>query len=412
MDPLGDLREFVEHVQSYVDWTEEDAALVQALRPAVAPHFSALVEDFYNAIRGHALTAGIVTGGEPQYDRLKRTLQEWLRSLFTGPYDLEFATTRWRVGQRHVDIGLQQALAFAALARLRIGINQIVLASIWRQDARLQRALVAVNKLLDVDAAIIDFAFQRASAHRLQLEAMRRVQQSERLAAIGQMVAGLAHESRNALQRSHACLEALKLDIDDRPDALKQAERIQSALDRLHVLYEEVRNYAAPIKLDLEPTDVAALIRAVWSNLEARRTASSSRCELHVEQSRPCLVQADRHRLDQVLTNLIQNALDAGSPTGRVQCSIRYDSQDRGCQIDIDDDGPGIPAEMRQQVFEPFFTTKTRGTGLGLAITKRIVEAHGGSIRVDQGPLGGARFTVVLPGSDGTSFFAEEVAAL
>src|SRR5690606_7277617 len=108
-----------------------------------------------------------------------------------------------------------------------------------------------------------------ASLHRVQSE--HRAVQSERLAAIGQMVTGLAHESRNALQRSQACLEMLSLEVEDRPQALELVGRIQRAQDHLHHLYEEVRSYATPIRIQRTPTDLGEVWRETWANLEFAR---------------------------------------------------------------------------------------------------------------------------------------------
>mgnify|MGYP001237799476 CR=1 FL=1 len=397
MDYELPLEEFYQQLQAYVDWTDTDAALIVQMAPWVTPTFDAMVEDFYEAIQRYPFTFRVITEGEPQISRLKGTLHAWLKSLFGGQYDLSFATSRWRVGRRHVEIGLHQAYAIAALDRLRLRIIQTLMESKELSPAIRSPALMAINKLLDIDAAIIEFAYQQANAERLHQVAMVRVQQAERLAAIGQMVTGLAHESRNALQRSHACLEALKLYIDDRPEAMVQAERIQKALDRLHVLYEEVRNYAAPIRLDCEPTDLHQVVKSAWGNLEPRWSPLGVSGQIIADVSVSCLVPVDRHRIDQVLTNLMQNAVDACGERGTVRCTIAANEGDGTCTISIEDTGPGVEPQLRSQVFEPFFTTKTKGTGLGLAITRRIVEAHGGSICVDHSDLGGARFILTIP---------------
>jgi C4-dicarboxylate-specific signal transduction histidine kinase len=187
--------------------------------------------------------------------------------------------------------------------------------------------VIAVNKLLDMDAAIIDFAYQQAFGKLLQESAVAKVQQSERLAALGQMVTGLAHESRNVLQRSHACLEALLQDIEDRPEALKQAHRIQNALDKLHILYEEVRNYAAPINLDREPVDLVRLASTAWYNLETRWRDQATTFAVNCEHPNDAKIIGDRHRLDQVLSNLLQNSIDAAGQNGAICCTI---SRSRG----------------------------------------------------------------------------------
>lgn len=395
-----DISVFFERIKSYVGWSEADAKLVRAVWPKVQPLIPGLVEDFYQTILEHEFTARVISGGQPQIERLRGTLANWVASLFAGKYDDEFAYTRWRVGRRHVEIGLNQAYAMAALTRLRIGITRGLCEVSDQSRHELCETVIAVNKLLDMDAAIIDFAYQQAFARILEESAAAKVKQSERLAAIGQMVTGLAHESRNVLQRSHACLEALLQDIEDRPEALKQAHRIQNALDRLHILYEEVRNYAAPINLEREPVDLVRLTSTAWYNLETRWRDHGTALAVHCAHPADAMIIADRHRLDQVLTNLLQNAIDASGSGGAICCTISRTADNTHCQLVLEDNGPGISAERIERVFEPFFTTKTKGTGLGLAITKRIIEAHQGSILVQRSELGGAKMTIVLPAHD------------
>jgi len=396
----SDISVFFQRIKSYVGWTEEDARQVQMAWPQIAPLVPGFAEDFYQTILNHEFTARVVTGGQPQVERLKVTLAKWVASLFAGKYDDEYALTRWRVGNRHVEIGLNQAYAMAALTRLRIGITRGLCETSSQSQHELCATVIAVNKLLDMDAAIIDFAYQQAFGKLLQESAAAKVQQSERLAAIGQMVTGLAHESRNVLQRSHACLEALLQDIEDRPEALKQAHRIQNALDRLHILYEEVRNYAAPINLDREPVDLVRLTSTAWYNLETRWRDQGTTLAVKCEHPADAMITGVRHRLDQVLTNLLQNAIDAAGQNGAICCTISRSEDNTSCRMVLEDNGPGISNDRIARVFDPFFTTKTKGTGLGLAITKRIIEAHHGKIQIERSELGGAKMTIDLPAHD------------
>lgn len=229
-------------------------------------------------------------------------------------------------------------------------------------------------------------------------EAQLRTLQAERLAAIGQMVAGLAHESRNALQRSQACLEMLALAVRDRPEALDLIARLQKAQDHLHHLYEDVRSYAAPIILDRQPCDLGAVWRDVWADLEpARRAREAVLREATGNVDLRCV--ADPFRLGQVFRNILENSLAAS----RGPVVVEISAQDATLQGDpavrllVRDNGPGLDPEQRQKVFDPFFTTKAKGTGLGMAIARRIVEAHGGQIAVGNAEFPGALFVIILP---------------
>jgi PAS domain S-box-containing protein len=229
-------------------------------------------------------------------------------------------------------------------------------------------------------------------------QAQERAVQSERLAAIGEMVAGLAHESRNALARSQACLEMLALVVRDRAEALDLINRIQKAQDHLHTLYEDVRGYAAPIQLDKSACDLKQVWRDAWNHLEsARADKQGSLVERADGSDLSCI--ADPFRLEQVFRNILDNALAAGSAPVVVEVRAEEDrlQGEPAIRVSIRDDGPGIPPDRRARVFDPFFTTKARGTGLGMPIAKRIVEAHGGRIGIGNGDEPGATFLITLP---------------
>ncbi len=229
-------------------------------------------------------------------------------------------------------------------------------------------------------------------------QAQERALQSERLAAIGEMVTGLAHESRNALQRCQACLEMLTLKVCDRPDAIDLIGRLQKAQDDLHRLYEDVRSYAAPIRLDKVACDLDKVWRESWAHLEEARNDKHAqfRETLNGVDLR-CM--GDPFRLDQVFRNLLENALSAGSPPVAIEVSTTAAELDGqpALRVAVKDNGPGIARQQRLKVFDPFFTTKSKGTGLGLAIAKRIVEAHGGQITIGDAPGPGAVFIITLP---------------
>jgi len=268
------------------------------------------------------------------------------------------------------------------------------------RDGRTRAMLRNVRCLTDYDGApallIVDHDITELKA------AQQRVLSSERMAAIGQMCAGLAHESRNALQRSQACLEMLALKLVDRPDTLKLIDRVQQAQDDLHRLYEDVREYAAPIKLVIRDCHLDEIWRRAWSYLEPLREGRQA--TLHEPSGGLNLTcQADAFRLEQVFRNILDNALAAC--TGVVEIAIsgsaaRLDGR-AAIRVAIRDNGPGLSAEEHEKIFDSFYTTKTRGTGLGMAIVKRIVEAHGGRVGVGKSGARGAEIILTLPRQQG-----------
>lgn len=229
-------------------------------------------------------------------------------------------------------------------------------------------------------------------------EAQFKALQTERLAAVGQMAAGLAHESRNALQRIQACLSVLALKLHAQPDELALLTRMQRAQDDLHRLYEEVREYAAPLTLKWESWRPAELWRQAWADLATLR--EETQAELREDAAaEDCECQGDPFYLKQVFRNVLENALGAGGAPPRViiSCTLAEINGRPALRIVVRDNGPGFAREQRARLFEPFFTTKVHGTGLGLAICKRIVEAHGGSIEAADDPGPGAAIVITLP---------------
>jgi signal transduction histidine kinase len=223
--------------------------------------------------------------------------------------------------------------------------------------------------------------------------------QSERLAAIGQMVAGLAHESRNALQRAQACLDLLALEVEDHPDQLDLTQKVHRALSDLHRHYEEVRNYAAPIVLERRSVSLAGIWRSTWRDLETLRGLSSFELTLPTMPDDQLICQVDEHRIQQVFCNIIENSLASCGEQGRLSIDVEELSQDGQSwyRIIFRDDGPGFDPEAARQAFQPFFTTRQKGTGLGLAICRRIVEAHGGRMQINVDCCDGAEIEVLLP---------------
>jgi two-component system, LuxR family, sensor kinase FixL len=222
--------------------------------------------------------------------------------------------------------------------------------------------------------------------------------QSERLAAIGQMVTGLAHESRNALQRAQACLDMLALDLEDQPEQLELTEKTRRALQDLYRHYEEVRNYAAPINLQRRPTDLARLWRSTWTNLEEFRFGRDFQL-IEASAAEALVCSVDDHRIEQVFRNIMENALAACPDPGTltITCDSLDDEGRESVRISFQDNGPGINIEASANVFQPFFTTKQKGTGLGMAISKRIIDAHGGRIELGAPSTSGAEVIVILP---------------
>lgn len=229
-------------------------------------------------------------------------------------------------------------------------------------------------------------------------EARQKALQAERLAGIGQMMTGLAHESRNALQRAQACLDMLELDLTEQSELLDLTGRARKALNELHRLYEEVRSYAAPVTLETRECALSDAWEQAWTHLQEVRHDKNIRFAAHFDgTSLRCRV--DPQRLEQVFRNIFENAIAASPDMGEIvlECADADIDGRAAARISIRDNGAGLTPEQQANILEPFFTTKTKGTGLGMPIAKRIVEAHGGTIDAKNADPRGAEIVVTLP---------------
>ncbi|HKB06150.1 MAG TPA: ATP-binding protein, partial [Gemmataceae bacterium] len=204
--------------------------------------------------------------------------------------------------------------------------------------------------------------------------AQERIARADRLAAIGQTVAAIGHDSRTILQRAQACLRLLRLEIGKQSAALSLVDRAGGALDDLARLFDDIRAVVATPRLSHRHCDLRDVWRGAWDQaLPAGRPAA--RLE---EVSGDPTCTADPFRLGQVFANLFDNALAVGAE--RVMVAVAdadLDGRPAIC-VSVRDDGPGLTQDQRARVFEPFFTTRPDGTGLGMAVVQGIVEAHGG----------------------------------
>lgn len=239
---------------------------------------------------------------------------------------------------------------------------------------------------------------ERINAERERQRMQEQLLQSERLAAIGQMVAGVAHESRNALQEIEACTQLLEWQFNGDEESRRLLHDIRQAEDRLLRLFEDLRGYAAPRHLHRQRAALDDIVQRAWTSVV--HTCNGRNVRLEQEDPKTSLTcDVDPFQIEQVFRNILENSVAACRDPVCVR--VKYaEVAHRGrpaVQICFHDNGPGIPDEDAPRIFEPFFTTKTQGTGLGMAITRRIVEAHGGEISVGRPAEPGAEFLVTLP---------------
>lgn len=239
-----------------------------------------------------------------------------------------------------------------------------------------------------------------AETNRQLAEAQEEARRSERLAALGQLSAGLAHEIRNPLGVIKGSAEMLSKKLRS-ADAVtgELAGYISSEVNRLNTIVSRFLDFARPAQLQRRPQEIAPLVDRALKAVQDRWPQARVEIERRYAANMPA-VSVDEDLCEQIFANLFLNSYEAMKDTGgKLTVSIMPLSSDgrRGVEIDIEDSGPGIPAELRDQIFNPFFTTKEGGVGLGLSIVSKIVDDHRGWIRV-AGEVGkGACFRVFLP---------------
>lgn len=238
----------------------------------------------------------------------------------------------------------------------------------------------------------------------------------DRLASLGEMAAGIAHELKNPLAGIEVMAGLLRRQVPNSPDAQSLIADIISESKLANAIVVEMLEFVRPIRLQVERTDIRDVLQQAVTLAEGKARRGEISVKLEVQQELPT-IDGDYHQLCQVFTNLLINAFEALDGRGRIDVRavaavVESDpafaaesAPTPAIVIDVMDDGPGVPAELSDRIFVPFFTTKPKGSGLGLPIVRKIVDAHEGRIDVSSGPDTGTRFRVTLPISSGSSWF-------
>src|SRR6202453_5061898 len=239
-----------------------------------------------------------------------------------------------------------------------------------------------------------------AETNRRLEQAQAEARRSERLAALGQLSAGLAHEIRNPLGVIKGSAEMLTQKLgQSNPLATELAGYISSETNRLSALVTRFLDFARPLRTELTRQRITSVLDRALNDVAILWKGAVVRVEREYEANLPEL-PLDENLAEQAFVNIVQNAYDAmGAAGGVLRVGVKKSQAGGrdGIEVRIEDTGPGIPAGLREQIFNPFVTTKKTGVGLGLSIVSKIMDGHRGSIRVDNGPGGGAVFTIFFP---------------
>lgn len=225
-------------------------------------------------------------------------------------------------------------------------------------------------------------------------EAQAQLVERERLAALGQMAATVAHELRNPLMTIRLGVEHCSRDFPESDPRRRHVARVQANIGRVDRIVEDILHVARAPQPTLALGLLQNIIETEVAGWELPLAQKEITCRLHLADHLPPL-PLDPDQMSRVFSNLISNSVDALPPGGKIEIGLEPVGQNQ--VITLADNGPGIAAEELPKIFEPFFTTKSRGTGLGLYIVKRIIEYHGGTIAVWSEVGRGTKFTITLP---------------
>jgi signal transduction histidine kinase len=233
----------------------------------------------------------------------------------------------------------------------------------------------------------------RRSQAELEAFYRERMVRADRFAAVGEIATGLAHEIKNPLAGLSGALELLAEDLAQDPRQAEIVGEMRHQVARLTHTMESLLSFARPARAKLRATNVNESLEKVIFLVNQQCRGGNVTLHAHLAETLPAVL-ADPFQLEQVFLNICLNAIQAMAGGGTLAIASR--AGDGNVVVEIEDSGPGIPAELRAQVFKPFFTTKREGNGLGLAISARILAEHGGHIGYRCPPAGGTIFTVTL----------------
>jgi signal transduction histidine kinase len=359
--------------------TEE---LDRIFRSRIVP--AVLERDVANVQAEHARAQLVVTLIQDRADRLVDRFEASIGEFQQGVSALQTSAYRWTIF----------FVLFAPL--LAVVVGAYVLRSVARPVARLQlgAARLAGGDLdtrIDIDTPDEFGALARqfnAMTAALK-EHQQRLVQSEKLAGIGRLAAGVAHEINNPLAVILGYAKLLGRKADGA--AAEDLQVIEDETLRAKLIVDGLLDLSRPLSIEPEPVNLRALCDEAVARLRETRLLEG----LAVAVSGEGRVEGHPQKLRQVVLNLVKNAAEAAGSGGLVE--VLVEGAPGGARIAVRDSGPGLSEEARAKLYEPFFTTKDAGTGLGLAVSQGIVRAHGGQIEVESLPAGGAQFVVRLP---------------
>jgi signal transduction histidine kinase len=346
--------------------------------PAVLEHDAADVH------AEHGKAQEVVTLIQDRADRLVDRFETSIGAFQQDVAQLQQATFRWTLFFVVVAPLLAAAVGFYVLRSVAQPINRL-----YEGAARLADGDLDTRIQIDSPDEFGALARRFNAMTAALKEHQERLVQSEKLAGIGRLAAGVAHEINNPLAVILGYARLLRRKTDG--TAAEDLQIIEDETLRAKLIVDSLLDLSRPLQVKPEPVDLCVLCEEAVARL--RETGQLDGVAVVVTGAGA--VQGSPQKLRQVVLNLVKNAAEAAGPGGRVDVAV--EGSDDWAVVSVSDTGPGITPEIRPRLFEPFFTTKGAGTGLGLAVSQGIVRAHGGEIELDVLGAGGARFAIRLP---------------
>lgn len=370
----------------FIRFTRNEERLLAGLRPAFRAGADAIVQAFYEHLLAFEPLRPLLA--DPvRVQQVKQAQKRYLMSLTAGRYGREYLEDRLRIGRTHERIGLLPQWYLGTYSFYLDLLEPVVREHFGGDGNRTIRACQALEKLMNLDAQIVLEIY-------FETRQQKAVARSERLAAVGELAASIAHEVRNPLAGIQGALEVLRKGMAADPSRREVMDEVMAQVVRLETLVRDLLTFAQPRPLSRQTVNLNDLVDRVVRFLQESLDRSGIRVRRDSQTPLPG-ISADPQQLEQVFLNLIENAVQAMEAGGTLSVDTRESGD--SLQVAFTDTGKGIPAGDLQRIFHPFFTTKHRGSGLGLSIVQKIVEAHDGSVRVESEPGRGTRVTVLLP---------------
>lgn len=387
------MKNTIELYRKYIGLVDAEVDALREARPHIEAHADAFIDCFYAHLKAFEGTQAFLK--EDVLHRLLTAQRYYLLSLFDARFDGLYLQKRRSIGQTHFRIGLDFKWYVGAYA-LYLDYFVPVLNGIFQHDEKkCETAQSAFRKAVLMDMSIVLDAYNECD--KAALEASRtQVLHQEKLATIGLLASGLAHEIGNPLASIQAiCDNQLRKTPDSA--TVEKFQRIRGQVVRIVDIVHKLADYSRPAPGTWQRVDINNEIEAALAIARLSRSAKNVKFELHLCRDLPP-IQALDGQMSQVYLNLFLNAIDAMQESGgQLTVTTRRDGE-LLC-VDVKDNGSGITPTNLMRIFDPFFTTKDvgKGTGLGLHVSRGIVERHQGRINVTSVVGAGSVFSVELP---------------